>query len=269
MNIATKTILITGASSGFGLLIANLLHEKGHTVYGTSRNPTLYQTDFKMLQMDVQDSKSIEDAINHIVQNSGGIDVLLNNAGVLLYGAMEEASEDEMHHIFDVNVFGTMRTTRCVLPIMRQQRRGKIINITSLAGLVETPTFGLYCATKHAVEGYAKTLMYEVEPFNIQVALVKPGEYYTKIFENARFSENRIADYEFLREILNEQVEARIAAEDNNAKDVAELIGKLVDAKQMKLHNRIGKFASMTTMLNLFPGMLKKIVKKTYGLDKV
>ncbi|MFS4416650.1 SDR family NAD(P)-dependent oxidoreductase [Maribacter sp. 2307ULW6-5] len=134
---------------------------------------------------------------------------------------------------------------------------------------METPTFGHYCATKHALEGYAKTLKHEVEPFGIQVALVKPGEYYTKIFENARFSENKIADYEFLREVLNEQVEARISAEGNNSVEVAELMVKLVEAKQMKLHNRIGKFASMIPILHLFPGMLKKIVKKTYGLDKV
>ncbi|MBM1107812.1 SDR family NAD(P)-dependent oxidoreductase [Aurantibacter crassamenti] len=264
-----KTILITGASSGFGLLSANLLYEKGHKVYGTSRSPARYQTPFELLEMDVQDLGSIQNVVSHIITEQGQIDVLINNAGMLLYGALEEASEKEVQRIYDVNVFGAMRVANEVLPQMRKSRKGKIINVTSLAGLVETPTFGHYCATKHALEGYTKTLSHEVAPFGIQVALVKPGEYYTNIFENAVFSENKIADYEFLREILNEQVEARISAEDNNSQEVAQLITKLVEVKQMKLHNRIGKFSGMIPMLNLFPGMLKKVVKKTYGLDKV
>lgn len=264
-----KTILITGASSGFGLLTANLLYQKGHKVYGTSRNPKQHHADFELLEMDVQDLASVQSVVSRILKEQGQIDVLINNAGILLYGALEEASEEEVQRIYDVNVFGPIRVTNEVLPHMRKKRSGRIINVTSLAGLVETPTFGHYCATKHALEGYTKTLSHEVAPFGIQVALVKPGEYYTNIFEHAIFSENRIADYEFLREILNEQVEARISAEDNNSVEVAELMVKLVEAKQMKLHNRIGKFASMIPILNLFPAMLKKIVKKTYGLDKV
>ena len=264
-----KTILITGASSGFGLLTANLLYQKGHRVYGTSRNPSKHQTLFDLLKMDVQNLESIKKVVEHILDKQGCIDVLINNAGVLLYGALEEACQPEIERIYDVNVFGPIRMTNAVLPHMRKQRKGKIINISSLAGLVETPTFGHYCATKHALEGYTKTLFYEVAPFGIQVALVKPGEYYTNIFESAQFSENKIPDYEFLREILNEQVEARLSAEDNNAIEVAELLVKLIEAEQMKLHNRIGRFASLIPMLNLFPGMLKKVVKRTYGLDKV
>ncbi len=262
-----KTILITGASSGFGLLTANLIHQKGHKVYGTSRNPKWHQTDFELLEMDVQDLASVQSVVSQIMEDKGQIDVLINNAGILLYGALEEASEEEVQRIYDVNVFGAIRVSNVVLPYMRKKRKGKIINVTSLAGLVETPTFGHYCASKHALEGYTKTLSHEVAPFGIQVALVKPGEYYTNIFEHAVFSENKMADYEFLREILNEQVEARISAEDNNSVEVAELIVKLVEAKQMKLHNRIGKFASIIPVLNLFPNMLKKVVRKTYKLN--
>ena len=132
-----------------------------------------------------------------------------------------------------MNVFGAIRVANEVLPHMRKKRKGKIINVTSLAGLVETPTFGHYCATKHALEGYTKTLSHEVEPFGIQVALVKPGEYATNIFEFAKFSDNKIADYEFLREILNEQVEARLSMENNEAKEVGDLICNLVETKQM------------------------------------
>ncbi|QCX01711.1 SDR family oxidoreductase [Aggregatimonas sangjinii] len=264
-----KTILITGASSGFGLLTANLLRQQGHQVYGTSRNPKWHQTDFELLEMDVQDIVSIQNVVSRIIAEKGQIDVLINNAGTLLYGALEEASEDEIRHIYNVNVFGAIRVTHEVLPHMRKKRKGKIINVTSLAGLVETPTFGHYCASKHALEGYTKTLSHEIAPFDIQVALVKPGEYYTNIFEHAVFSENKIADYEFLREILNEQVEARISAEDNNSVEVAQLIGKLVEAKQMKLHNRIGKFSGLIPILNLFPGMLKQVVRKTYKLNTI
>ena len=264
-----RTVFITGASSGFGLLTANELHRKGYKVYGTSREPEKHHTEFELLMMDVRNSKSIDKAIDKILTNSGGIDVLINNAGVVQYGALEEASEADIQQIFDVNVFGVMRVTNAVLPHMRQRRSGRIINVTSLAGIIETPTFGLYCATKHAVEGYTKSLMYEVEPFNIEVALVKPGEYKTEIFRNALYSQNLIEDYKPLRMIMQRQIENRINGEVDDPSEVGRFIADIADSKSPKLHNRIGKFSGLIPFLNLFPNLVKKIVKKENHLNEI
>jgi len=264
-----KTVLITGASTGFGRLAADELHRKGHQVFGTSRNPSNHQCDFNLLEMDVTDQKSIDAAVAQVISEVGKIDVLVNNAGVLLLGPLEEASEAEIKQIFDVNFFGVVNTTHAVLPHMRKARSGRIINITSLAGVVETPTFGFYCATKHAVEGYTKSLFYEVEPFNIEVGLIKPGEYGTNIFASAVFSGANIPDYDGLRGAMKTYAD-RVQGEGlADAKAVGLCIANAVEASKLKTHTRIGKFSGMIPILNLFPNLLKKIVRKDRELDKI
>jgi len=162
----SKSILITGASTGFGRVAADLLHQKGYTVYGTSRNPQKYQTDFELLPLDLTNKESIKQTVRTVHEKSDRIDVLINNAGRAMYGPIEEASDENIRELFETNVFGLMAISSEVLPIMRHQRSGRIINVTSLAGIVPTPSLGLYSASKHAVEGYTKSLKLELEQFD-------------------------------------------------------------------------------------------------------
>lgn len=263
----TKTILITGASNGFGKLAAMELKKRGHKVYGTSRNPDKYNVDYELLQMDVREKASIESTVKTIINNEGKIDVVINNAGVLLYGALEEASEEEIKEIFDVNFYGVIRVINEILPHMRKAKKGRIINVSSGAGIIETPTFGFYSASKHALEGYTKSLLYEVEPFNIEVAILKPGEYKTEIFEGANYSKNKLADYEPLREIMSKQIENRKNGDIANPQEVGILLADMAETKKLKLHYRIGEYSKILPVLNLFPSMLQKIVKKEFNLN--
>ena len=170
----TKTIMITGASSGFGKDAARLFREKGWNVVATMRNPP--EGD---IQMDVTDKASIEKAVQETIKQFGRIDVLVNNAGYGAIGALEAASAAAIHRQFDVNVFGVIDVTRAVLPHMRRQKKGVIINISSMGGIITIPFGTLYHATKFAIEGLTEALRYELQPFNIQTKLIEPGSYRT------------------------------------------------------------------------------------------
>ena len=261
-----KTILITGASRGFGKLAAVELKNRGHEVYGTSRNPEKYDTDYELLQMDVGNQSSIKTVVDSIIKKSGKIDVVINNAGTLLYGALEEASEEEIKEIFDVNFYGVIRVINEVLPHMRKRKQGRIISVSSGAGIIETPTFGFYCASKHALEGYMKSLMHEVLPFNIDVALLKPGEYKTEIFKGAKYSKNKIEDYTRLREAMTKQIGHRKEGAIADPTEVGVLLADMAETKNLKLHNGIGKYLKILPILNLFPSLLHKIVQKEFNL---
>lgn len=207
----TKTILVTGASSGIGRRIAALLARSGYRVFGTSRRPTAETLDsFAMLPLDVTDPASVQACVDVVTAQTGQIDVLVNNAGVELLGALEETTVEEAQHLFNVNLWGVVRMTNAVLPAMRARRSGTIINIGSVAGFAAGPIHGYYIASKHALEGYTEALMYELEPFNIHVALVEPGYFRSDLGAKRIIPANRIPAYDTMRERVGKSMDGQL-----------------------------------------------------------
>ncbi len=174
-----KIILITGISSGFGKESARLLSLAGHKVYGTVRNDCETARSVHVLRMDLTDAGSIHKAVETVVKNEGKIDVLINNAGMHSAGPVETIPEDFIKLQMDTNFFGMVHLTRAVLPYMRQQNSGLIINFSSIGGLMGLPYHAFYSACKFAVEGFSESLRMEVAPFNIKVVLINPGDFNT------------------------------------------------------------------------------------------
>jgi short-subunit dehydrogenase len=169
-----QKILITGASSGFGLILATKLHESGYNVIGTSRNPTKMQVPFKMLALDIADDSSIKSFSNELFKHISQLDVLVNNAGYYLSGLAEETTIEQGKQQLETNFWGTIKLTNELLPHFRKQRNGKIITVGSIMGLLNFPSAAYYGASKHALEGYFKSLRFELNEFNIKVSMVEP-----------------------------------------------------------------------------------------------
>ncbi|MDB5156608.1 MAG: family oxidoreductase [Mucilaginibacter sp.] len=180
-----KTVLITGASSGFGRAAANLFHQNGWNVIATMRSPEKENeltalTDVFVAKLDVTDKATIKTTIAQGIEKFGKIDVLVNNAGYGALGALEPATEENIKKQFDVNVFGLIAVTQAVLPGMREQKNGVIINVSSVGGRVTFPFSSLYHATKFAVEGLTESIQYELNPLGIRLKIVEPGGYKTE-----------------------------------------------------------------------------------------
>ncbi len=174
-----KIVLITGASAGIGKATALLLLEKGYIVYGAARRVEkmndLLALGAKILEMDVADETSVTRGIDTIIRTEGRIDVLINNAGFGSYGALEDIPISDARYQLEVNLFGPARLTQLVLPFMRRQRSGKIVNVSSIGGKAAMPLGGWYHASKFALEGYSDSLRMEVKPFGIDVIVIEPG----------------------------------------------------------------------------------------------
>ena len=177
--------LITGASSGIGRVTALALKQAGYRVFGTSRKAAPANTDgMTMLVCDVTDEASVQKTVDEVVKQAGRIDLLVNNAGVGLLGGAEESSVAQAQKLFDVNVYGVLRVTNAVFPVMRAHRQGRIINMSSIMGMIPAPYYALYGATKHALEGYSESLDHELRTLGIRVVLVEPGVTRTSFEEN-------------------------------------------------------------------------------------
>lgn len=174
-----KTVLVTGASSGIGAATAVRLVEDGYTVYAAARRldrmRSLEELGARVLQMDVTSEEDVRMVMDRIKAEQGGIDVLVNNAGFALYGAVEEIAMDDARYQFEVNLFGLARLTQLALPSMRERRQGTVVNVSSMGGKIWTPFGAWYHATKHALEGWSDCLRYEVAPFGIDVVVIEPG----------------------------------------------------------------------------------------------
>ncbi|MFF4116901.1 oxidoreductase [Streptomyces sp. NPDC001714] len=177
--MTTKTALVTGASSGIGEATALKLHALGYTVYGAARRTDRLQQlanhGIRPLAMDVTDDDSMRAGIDRIVAETGRIDVLVNNAGYGSYGSIEEVPMDEARRQFEVNVFGAMRLAQLVMPHMRTQRSGTILNVTSMGGKIHTPLGGWYHGTKFALEGLSDAMRLEAKPFGVDIVVIEPG----------------------------------------------------------------------------------------------
>jgi NAD(P)-dependent dehydrogenase (short-subunit alcohol dehydrogenase family) len=184
-----KVILITGASSGFGHAIATPLAAQGHRVFGTARSPrTAATVCFTTLPLDVTQDESVQACVSQVIGAAGRIDVLINNAGIGIAGAIEDTTPAEAQLQFDTNFFGLHRVCRAVLPNLRAQRAGTIINVSSLAGRISVPFQGFYSATKFAIEAYTEALRMEVRPFGISVSMIEPGDFATSFTANRRMT---------------------------------------------------------------------------------
>lgn len=181
-DTSSKIVLITGGSSGIGKSIGEFLTNKKFKVYGTSRNPqNLPGISFPLLGLDVTKNETIKTAVSEIINREGRIDVLINNAGIGITGPIEETPEDEIKKAFDTNFFGPLNVTKAVIPHMREQGSGLIINITSIAGYMGLPYRGIYSATKGALELTTEAFRMELKDFNIKMTSVAPGDFSTNI----------------------------------------------------------------------------------------
>lgn len=175
-NAGLGVALVTGASSGIGRAMAKALNEAGFRVFGASRRAVEECSDgITMLTCDVTDDASVAKLVDEVLANAGRIDLLVNNAGIGLLGGAEESSIGQAQALFDVNLFGVLRVTNTVLPAMRRQANGRIINMSSVLGLIPAPYSALYSSTKHALEGYSESLDHELRAFGIRVVLVEPA----------------------------------------------------------------------------------------------
>jgi NAD(P)-dependent dehydrogenase (short-subunit alcohol dehydrogenase family) len=252
-----QVVLITGASTGFGRLFAETLARNGHTVYATMRDPggrnannasqiqSLAKKEslpLNILELDVTKDASVEQAVRTVVQQSGRIDVAINNAGYALIGLAEAVTTEQAQQIMDTNFFGPVRVNRAVLPHMRRQSSGLLLHISSGAGRVVFPSFGFYCATKFAMEALAEAYHYELAQQGIESSIVQPGAYQTAVFGNIvkGSDEDRTETYGVARQIPD-KINQLLLSSAGNAQEVADAVLRVVEtpAGQRKLRYRI------------------------------
>lgn len=239
-----QNILVTGASSGFGLLVASELHKNGYNVIGTSRNPNKIKVPFKMLELDIADDHSIQSFSKELFKHISQLDVLINNAGFYLSGLAEETSIEQGKQQFETNFWGTIKLTNELLPHFRKQRFGKIITVGSIMGLFNFPSAAYYGASKHALEGYFKSLRFELNEFNIKVAMVEPMGFKTGIISNSVVSEKKIDDYDEYRSKI-ERFGNDLFENSPEPTPVINTLLKLIEEKEPTFSHPVGKGASV------------------------
>lgn len=241
----TKTALVTGASSGIGEATALKLHDLGYTVYGAARRTDRLQQlatrGIRPVAMDVTDDDSMHAGVAQIVGETGRIDVLVNNAGYGLLSAVEEASARDVERVFATNVFGLLAVTRAVLPQMRRQRSGHVINLSSIGGYSAYPGWGVYGATKFAVEGLTEALAAEVAPLGIKVTVVEPGFFRTDFLDGQSLSVSEpISDYASTSGVTRSHATQLNHAQPGDPTKLARAILALVDAARPPLRLPLG-----------------------------
>ena len=275
MNMKSRKIaLVTGASSGIGQATAELLAQAGYKVYGTSRRGGEAGAEaggrtFEMLPLDVTSDASVDAAVQRLMQLEGRIDLLVNNAGFgVAPGGAEESSIEQARAIFDTNFFGLIRMTRAVLPHMRRQGAGRIINIGSVLGFLPMPYGALYAATKHAIEGYSESLDHELRTRGIRVSVIEPA--YTKTPFDANFMEPdaKLDEYREARSAVTQRVKEVMTTADLPGV-VAEVVLKAASAAHPKLRYTAGGLANRLRMLRRFApaGMVDAGIRKDLQLD--
>ena len=254
----SKVVLITGGSSGIGKSIGEFLHQKGFMVYGTSRNPEkITNSIFPLVALDVRDKQSIVNCVAEVIQKSGRLDIVINNAGVGITGPIEEIPTEEIRNNFETNLFGPIEVMKAVLPQMREQKSGLIINITSIAGYMGLPYRGIYSASKGALELITEALRMEVKSFGIQITNVAPGDFATNIAAGRYHAPVLIGSaYEVpygntLKE-MNSHVDSG-----SNPNEMAEAIFAIIQTDKPKVHYKVGAF------MQKFSIVLKRILPDT------
>ena len=266
----SKTALVTGASSGIGEATAERLVMAGYKVYGTSRRAAkASQRSFELLSLDVTSDELVEAAVREVVRLSGRIDLLVNNAGFSIAPAgAEESSMEQARSIFDTNFFGMVRMTRAVVPHMRRQGGGRIINMGSVLGFLPAPYMALYAATKHAIEGYSESLDHELRTWGIRVSVIEPAYTKTQFDANLLQADAKLDEYRELRAALAKRLTEVLAAADEPGM-VADVVLKAASAARPKLRYTAGRVASRVRLLRRFAParMLDSGIRKDLQLD--
>ena len=254
----SKVVLITGGSSGIGKSIGAFLHQKGFVVYGTSRNPEkITNSIFPLVALDVRDKQSIVNCVAEVIQKSGRLDIVINNAGVGITGPIEEIPTEEIRNNFETNLFGPIEVMKAVLPQMREQKSGLIINITSIAGYMGLPYRGIYSASKGALELITEALRMEVKSFGIQITNVAPGDFATNIAAG-RYHAPVVkgSAYEVPYGNTLKEMDSHVDS-GSNPNEMAEAIFTIIQTKNPKVHYKVGAF------LQKFSIVLKRILPDT------
>lgn len=267
MSGFVKVVLVTGGSSGLGKSICLRLAALGHTVYGTSRKGDgSMQEGFRLIAMDVTDSASVQRAVDEVVQREGRIDVLVNNAGVGIQGALEDTTPELAQQVFDTNLLGPHRVCRSVLPHMRERKAGLIINISSIAANFGLPYRGFYSATKAALDRYSEALTTEVERFGIHVVTVQPGEFNTNIAQTRLrpevVSEAHRPGYERAMEVLGGSMHYS-----RDPDELARVVARIIAAKRPRTVYRValGLQKLSVQLKKVLPGHLfSRMVRRHY-----
>lgn len=266
----SKVVLITGGSSGIGKSIGEFLHHKGFIVYGTSRNPdTVLNSVFPLVALDVRNVESIQAAVTKIIAISGKIDVVINNAGVGITGPLEEIPTLEIKNNFETNFFGPIEVMKAVLPQMREQKSGLIINVTSIAAYMGLPYRSVYSASKGALELITEALRMEVNSFGIQITNVAPGDFATNI-ASGRFHAPLIkgSAYEIpygnTLKMMDEHVDSG-----SNPNDMAVAVYNIIQTGNPKVHYKVGVFMQKFSIVikRILPDKIyEKILMNHYKL---
>jgi NAD(P)-dependent dehydrogenase (short-subunit alcohol dehydrogenase family) len=269
MNQRSPVVLVTGVSSGIGRAVANAFAAKGFEVFGTSRNPSRTEPipGVELVQLDVTDAASVTGAVSTVIRRAGRIGILVNNAGVGVIGAAEESSITQAQQLFDTNFFGMVRLTREVLPYLRAQRGGRIINIGSVLGFLPAPYGALYAASKHAVEGYSESLDHEIREFGVRVSVVEPAYTSTSFDTNAADADSPIDSYATTREHVRRVLTEAVHVGDDPVV-VAQVVLKAATCRTPKLRYPAGPLARRLSLLRKFAPatLLDKGIRKANKL---
>jgi NAD(P)-dependent dehydrogenase (short-subunit alcohol dehydrogenase family) len=279
MTIKNKVALVTGSSSGMGFTTAIMLARAGIHTYASMRNLKKSKTitelasaenlPLQVVQLDVNDKKSVKEAITKIVTEKERIDVLVNNAGYGLFGSLEDVSIEELKAQFETNFFGVIRVTQLVLPIMRKQKSGTIVNVSSVGGRIGLPVLSAYHSTKFALEGLSESTSYELEPFGIRVVIIEPGVIRTNIMNSgiiAKKAQDPKSPYFSLIQKVENNFKLMMENESSPPEEVAKVILGVVTSENPQLRYTVGNDA--TTMIQARVSMsdiqFKKMIMQNF-----
>ncbi|MEM8582707.1 MAG: oxidoreductase [Bacteroidota bacterium] len=270
-----KVIVVTGASSGIGKAAALQFIQEGHTVYGVARRvekmQDLVEAGGHAMKMDVTEHEQVHTVISDIIAREGKVDVLVNNAGYAVYGPVEEISYEQAKRQFEVNLFGLAEVTKAVIPTMRQQRSGTIINVSSVGGKIYSPLGAWYHATKHALEGWSDCLRLELAEFGIDVVIVEPGAIKTEFGDamDQQFGSTENSHYASLKKAMEQAIEHTYASGNFSEPEViADTLSKVVRSNKPKTRYAAGKMANLSLRMRrlvsdrMFDNMVMRMVSQ-------
>jgi Short-chain dehydrogenases of various substrate specificities len=279
VTIKNKVALVTGSSSGMGFATAITMARAGIHTYASMRNLKKSKTitelasteklPLQVVQLDVNDKKSIKEIITKIVTEKERIDVLVNNAGYGLFGSLEDVSIEEMKAQFETNFFGVIRVTQLVLPIMRKQKSGTIVNVSSVGGRIALPILSAYQSTKFALEGLSESMSYELEPFGIKVVIIEPGAIRTNIMNSsiwAKKAQDPKSPYFSQLQRIKDHFKSMMENESSPPDEVAKVILEAITSENPQLRYTVGQDAAtlIQARVNMPETQFKKMIVQNF-----